>query len=150
MSILSLGFAIWFVPELKGRGLEEVDELFEQFHWGWQYKHIETHGYGAQIARLAAGDRAAALEVENRKGDEEDSKVSGQGRIKLTSRSTSSTSRRCERARRVELEGLQRDWAAGTRASDGARGWAGMGRLLVWSVESEACMSRNDGNASCQ
>lgn len=75
MSILSLVFAIWFVPELKGRALEEVDEMFKEFHWGWQYKHLETHGYGAQIARLAAGDRTAALEVENRKDTDSDRKV---------------------------------------------------------------------------
>ena len=29
MSVLSLVFAVFFVPELKGRSLEEVDELFE-------------------------------------------------------------------------------------------------------------------------
>lgn len=73
MAVVSLFYAVFFVPELRGRGLEEVDEMFTKFHWGWQYKRIETHGYGAQIARLAAGDRTAAQEVEaeNRKHEME-------------------------------------------------------------------------------
>ncbi|KAL1406155.1 hypothetical protein Q8F55_007839 [Vanrija albida] len=60
MAVLSLLFAIFVVPELRGRGLEEVDELFERPHWGWQYKHIKTTGMGAQIARIQAGDVGAA------------------------------------------------------------------------------------------
>ena len=34
MAILALIFGIFWVPELRGRSLEEVDELFETPRWG--------------------------------------------------------------------------------------------------------------------
>ncbi|CAL5865892.1 uncharacterized protein PFLUO_LOCUS98 [Penicillium psychrofluorescens] len=46
---------IWgflFFPELKGRSLEEVDELFEAKLGARQFKRYETHGAGQLIATL--------------------------------------------------------------------------------------------------
>ncbi|KAJ5263518.1 general substrate transporter [Penicillium angulare] len=39
---LALLFAILFVPELKGRSLDEVDELFKANLWAWQFKDYRT------------------------------------------------------------------------------------------------------------
>ncbi|ORY25074.1 general substrate transporter [Naematelia encephala] len=63
MAAISLVFAILFVPELKGRGLEEVDELFERRHWGWEYSSIKTSGYGAAIAQLENGKEVNAKDI---------------------------------------------------------------------------------------
>jgi hypothetical protein len=57
MAVLALIFAIFWVPELRGRSLEEVDELFETPKWGWQYAKVKTSGVGAAIARLEGGER---------------------------------------------------------------------------------------------
>jgi len=46
---------IWsylFFPELKGRSLEEVDELFAANLWAWQFEKHDTHGSGALITAL--------------------------------------------------------------------------------------------------
>jgi hypothetical protein len=47
-------FAIFLLPELRGRSLEEVDELFEKprFRWAWQFKGAQTTGLGARVAQL--------------------------------------------------------------------------------------------------
>ena len=47
-------FAIFFLPELRGRSLEEVDELFEspRFRWAWQFKNAQTTGLGARVAQI--------------------------------------------------------------------------------------------------
>ncbi|OCF39373.1 hypothetical protein I317_06858 [Kwoniella heveanensis CBS 569] len=54
--IAGIGFiyAVLLLPELRGRSLEEVDELFEnpRFRWGWQYQGVKTTGIGAEIANL--------------------------------------------------------------------------------------------------
>ena len=70
-------FGVFLVPELRGRSLEEVDELYDAgLKWGWQFKVIshsnilkfsnlltvppqqsyETTGAGAQIAALENED----------------------------------------------------------------------------------------------
>ncbi|OQU94908.1 hypothetical protein CLAIMM_01191 isoform 2 [Cladophialophora immunda] len=51
-SILAVIFAVFFFPELAGRSLEEVDELFEARLWAWQFKFYETSGIGRRIAVL--------------------------------------------------------------------------------------------------
>ena len=56
ISALALAFAIIFVPELKGRSLEETDELFEMRLWAWQFNTAQTSGVGARIARLEQGN----------------------------------------------------------------------------------------------
>lgn len=57
-------FGIFIVPELKGRSLEETDELFEaNLKWGWQFASYRTVGTGAKIAALQNddGDRLRRL-----------------------------------------------------------------------------------------
>lgn len=51
-SVLGLLFAIFFVPELAGRSLEEVDELFDAKLWAWQFKDYKTSGVGHRITML--------------------------------------------------------------------------------------------------
>lgn len=47
-------YAIFFVPELKGRSLEEIDELFEHRPAipAWKFSSIKTTGIGAKVAAL--------------------------------------------------------------------------------------------------
>lgn len=52
ISSAALLFSVFFVPELKGRSLEETDELFAMKLWAWQFNKAETHGVGSRIARL--------------------------------------------------------------------------------------------------
>jgi hypothetical protein len=59
MALIAMFFGIFFVPELRGRSLEEVDELFEVPRWGWQFKGVKTSGVGATIAQLEHGARPA-------------------------------------------------------------------------------------------
>ena len=40
------------VPEITGRSLEEVDELFDRGLWGWQFAKAETTGTAHQLAML--------------------------------------------------------------------------------------------------
>ena len=47
-------YSIMLLPELIGRSLEEVNEMFQhepRLH-AWQFKHFETHGIGRRIAEL--------------------------------------------------------------------------------------------------
>lgn len=69
-AVFGLIFSIFFVPELKGRSLEEVDELFEARLWAWQFDKYETTGIGSQIAQLE--DTHAAREKINRERKPED------------------------------------------------------------------------------
>ena len=46
-------FGIFIILELKGRSLEETDELFEaHLKFGWQFATCKTQGTGAKIAAL--------------------------------------------------------------------------------------------------
>ncbi len=56
-------FCFFFVPELSGRSLEEVDELFEQNLWAWQFKGATTTGVGARIAELERGGGAVVTDT---------------------------------------------------------------------------------------
>lgn len=56
IAVVGVIFAVLFVPELKGRSLEETDELFEQRLWAWQFNKAQTTGIGRRIARLEAGE----------------------------------------------------------------------------------------------
>ncbi|KAJ9150704.1 General substrate transporter [Pleurostoma richardsiae] len=52
VAAFSLIWGIFFFPELKGRSLEEVDELFAANLQAWQFKRYETHGTGRLLAAL--------------------------------------------------------------------------------------------------
>ena len=43
------------VPELTGRSLEEVDELFDRGIPAWRFATTQTTGVGAEIRRLEMG-----------------------------------------------------------------------------------------------
>jgi len=70
VAIVSLIFAILFLPELAGRSLEEVDELFEKprFRWGWQFKNAQTEGVGHRIAALESGNEGQLERIDSGKG----------------------------------------------------------------------------------
>lgn len=56
-SFLLFLFGIFIIPELKGRSLEETDELFNAgLKWGWQFSSYKTQGTGAVIAALQNDD----------------------------------------------------------------------------------------------
>lgn len=55
-AVLAVIFAIFFVPELKGRSLEEVDELFEANLWAWQFDKYQTKDLSSRVARLEEKD----------------------------------------------------------------------------------------------
>ncbi|KAL1866974.1 hypothetical protein VTK73DRAFT_4443 [Phialemonium thermophilum] len=52
VGLFSLFWGIFFFPELKGRSLEEVDELFAAKLWAWQFSKYQTHGKGHLLAVL--------------------------------------------------------------------------------------------------
>ena len=78
ISAAAFVFALFFIPELNGRSLEETDELFEMNLWAWQFSDAQTTGVGRRIAMLEEGDgRAEAMKVEALHGDgPHDGKVS--------------------------------------------------------------------------
>ena len=50
-------FGVFIIPDLKGRSLEEVDELFgARLKWAWQFSRYQTEGTGAKIAALEKED----------------------------------------------------------------------------------------------
>ena len=51
-------FGVFIVPELKGRSLEETDELFNAgLKFGWQFSSYVTKGTGAQIRAIEQEDK---------------------------------------------------------------------------------------------
>lgn len=70
-------FGIFFIPELKGRSLEETDELFDaKLKWAWQFSSYKTQGTGARIAALQNDDvqrvrKLSATSVNFEKGQSE-------------------------------------------------------------------------------
>ncbi|KAF2161653.1 hypothetical protein M409DRAFT_28049 [Zasmidium cellare ATCC 36951] len=58
--------AVWvavFLPEMSGRSLEELDELFEKRVSVWRFRGFRTEGIGAEVTALeVAGKDAVAVE----------------------------------------------------------------------------------------
>ncbi|WVQ68313.1 uncharacterized protein L199_006520 [Kwoniella botswanensis] len=57
-SLFAFIFAVFYVPEIAGRSLEEMDELFELRLSAWQFKNAQTTGVGHRIAQMEAGEVA--------------------------------------------------------------------------------------------
>ncbi|KAJ5113707.1 hypothetical protein N7456_002241 [Penicillium angulare] len=53
---LSGFFGFFFTPELKGRSLEEVDEMFEAKIPAWQFHKFQTTGAGHRLVELETHD----------------------------------------------------------------------------------------------
>lgn len=51
-SVISAIWVIFMIPELKGRSLEELDELFEKKVSVWRFGSYQTEGLGAQVRQL--------------------------------------------------------------------------------------------------
>lgn len=73
MSFLAMAFVYFVVPEMKGRSLEELDEMFHSGVPAWRSKGFVATGLGAQITdiqnnnsgRLIVGkDGVAVTDVE--------------------------------------------------------------------------------------
>lgn len=55
-------WAIFFLPELKNRSLEEVDELFNANLWAWQFSKYETKSLAGRMAQQKDGGGKAMQE----------------------------------------------------------------------------------------
>lgn len=56
-SFILMLFGIFLVPELRGRSLEETDELYAAgLRWAWEFSKFQNRGTGAQIAALENED----------------------------------------------------------------------------------------------
>lgn len=55
-SVVAFFFCLLALPELKGRSLEEVDELFEKGIHAWQFRNATTSGIGARLHRIEQGE----------------------------------------------------------------------------------------------
>ncbi|CAK3868345.1 Major facilitator superfamily domain, general substrate transporter [Lecanosticta acicola] len=57
--------AVWvalFLPEMSGRSLEELDELFEKGVSVWKFKNFTTVGVGAEVRELEDAGKEAVLD----------------------------------------------------------------------------------------
>lgn len=70
-------YAIFFVPETKGRSLEELDELFEHRPSipAWKFSSTKTAGVGAKIRVLEGSD-----ERSKQRNIDEDTTFDGDGK----------------------------------------------------------------------
>ncbi|RDW59301.1 sugar porter family MFS transporter [Aspergillus mulundensis] len=73
-SVLALVWAFFVVPELKGRSLEELDELFENRVSTLKFQRYECQGYGSRLtmAENVAHDESARKEFLKVEGVEVD------------------------------------------------------------------------------
>ncbi|KAL7651557.1 hypothetical protein ACMYSQ_011263 [Aspergillus niger] len=55
-------YGFFFTPELKGRSLEEVDQMFEARLHAWDFKDFQTTGAGRRLVELERHDRTALEE----------------------------------------------------------------------------------------
>lgn len=51
-SFLAIFFVYFFVPELKSRSLEELDELFQAAIPAWKFHKYQAHGIGVRITEI--------------------------------------------------------------------------------------------------
>ena len=69
MGVCATGFlySFFLLPELSGRSLEEVDEMYDHRPklWAWQFRLFETEGVGRRITDLELS-RVDAGKFENR------------------------------------------------------------------------------------
>ncbi|THU82598.1 general substrate transporter [Dendrothele bispora CBS 962.96] len=58
IAAVAMIYSIFFVPETKGRSLEELDELFERKPSipAWKFRTTETSGVGAKIGAIEGGN----------------------------------------------------------------------------------------------
>lgn len=52
VSIIAMAFVWFFVPEMKGRSLEELDELFHSGIPAWRSKSFISTGIGSRITNI--------------------------------------------------------------------------------------------------
>jgi MFS transporter, SP family, sugar:H+ symporter len=67
---LYLVWAAFCLPELKGRSLEEMDELFNAKLWAWQFSAYKTRSLAGQVGAHDGDDESAKkvkTHVENAK-----------------------------------------------------------------------------------
>ncbi|KAF9052175.1 general substrate transporter [Rhodocollybia butyracea] len=67
IAAVAMLYAIFFVPETKGRSLEELDELFETRPSipAWKFQSTKTTGVGAKVAALEGSKRSNELGVDD-------------------------------------------------------------------------------------
>lgn len=49
-------WAIFFLPELKNRSLDEIDELFNAKIWAWKFSSYQTKGLAGRVAHHEEGE----------------------------------------------------------------------------------------------
>lgn len=72
---LSGFFGIFFTPELTGRTLEEVDEMFEAKIPAWRFKNFQTTGVGHRLGELEQHNEAALHEQQQATSKHVDARV---------------------------------------------------------------------------
>lgn len=73
-SVIALAWYYFFIPELKGRSLEEIDELFENKVPTFEFKSFETKALGKALKdvqdRMNRGEKPVASVEEVSEGQE--------------------------------------------------------------------------------
>ncbi|OAA57395.1 General substrate transporter [Niveomyces insectorum RCEF 264] len=69
VSILSIFFVYFLVPEMKGRSLEELDEMFHSKVPAWRSRKFVSTGIGAQITNIEGVKVADVYEKTVEKGE---------------------------------------------------------------------------------
>ena len=56
-SLISVIFTVFYVPEMKNRSLEELDELFEKKISVWKFGKHQCAGIGSQLTSVGRGEK---------------------------------------------------------------------------------------------
>ena len=84
-SIILIIFGIFLVPELRGRSLEETDELYNAgLRWGWQFSKYVTTGAGAQIAAIENEDHEKMRKLSITSVDRQGSTTNDEKRVSFS------------------------------------------------------------------